>query len=82
MTSPEVCAGQKHDYSEYAHGKCSCDVGRAAKAAYMSARRKRATANRRAGVVVPHVHGKRSGFEELGCTHPLCRKAHRDSRPK
>ena len=76
------CPGRKHDYSEYSHGRCTCELGRAAKAAYMSGRRRTATRLRRTGWIAPLAkHGTRAGYEEHGCACTPCRRAHLDSRP-
>jgi hypothetical protein len=66
-----------HGYSGYGYG-CRCEVCRAAKAAYMAARR-------RAAYLADHPvpegirHATRSAYEEHGCRCEPCTAAERNS---
>jgi hypothetical protein len=63
--------GVPHGYNRYTAG-CRCDICKAAKAAYMKARRDAAFLGR--STVPPGVrHGTRSTYEEHGCRCDSCR---------
>jgi hypothetical protein len=61
-----------HGYSAYSNG-CRCQVCRDAKAAYMSSKRKEATASAQAGMSVESArHGTRVAYKDYGCRCETC----------
>ena len=61
-----------HGYSAYADG-CRCQACKDAKAAYMSGKRKEATASARPGTAIEGVrHGTRAAYKDSGCRCEAC----------